>query len=281
MKNVHPAAELFPLMAQEEMAELARDIAAHGLREPIRVWGGLILDGRNRLRACEIAGVEPRFEEADLGGSSPTEYVLSENLHRRHLSTAQRAALALDLLPHLEAEANERKSQAQLARHHPDEVDRPDVDELGRADAKAAALVGVGRSTVAHAKAIQQRNPDVVEQMRSGEIPTVAAAAREAGFPSMGQSNGGVLLGDTQTKDGKAQPNIYYGKGDKFTESTEPLRRYFKSWGARGFEFTHVTPKEARRRLAVLTEIATALALATSDLETRSQTVELKLRRAV
>lgn len=63
--GVHPAAELFPMIKDAELGLLVEDIVEHGLREPILVYQGLILDGRNRLRACEIAGVEPRFVEWD------------------------------------------------------------------------------------------------------------------------------------------------------------------------------------------------------------------------
>ena len=59
---IHPAAELFPLMAETDPAalkELAEDIKKHGLRSPItlikRDGKPLLLDGRNRTR-CVGAG---------------------------------------------------------------------------------------------------------------------------------------------------------------------------------------------------------------------------------
>jgi hypothetical protein len=63
----------------------------------------------NRLRACQRAGVEPRFEE--WRGESPTAYVLSVNLHRRHLTDGQRAMIAVGALPLFEAEARERQGK--------------------------------------------------------------------------------------------------------------------------------------------------------------------------
>ena len=63
----HPAAEMFPLLGDDELRELADDIAAHGLREPIVVQGGTLIDGRNRLRACVMAGVEPTTVELPNG----------------------------------------------------------------------------------------------------------------------------------------------------------------------------------------------------------------------
>jgi hypothetical protein len=60
---VHPVAALFPMLADDELEELAADIKANGLRFPIirDKAGKTLIDGRNRLVACEIAGVKPDF----------------------------------------------------------------------------------------------------------------------------------------------------------------------------------------------------------------------------
>lgn len=274
--NVHPAATLFPLMDDDALKALADDIAKHGLRDPIETINGDLLDGRNRLRACELAGVTPSYVEVALNGESPIEYVVSRNLHRRHLTTAQRAALAVELLPHLEAEARERQI-ASLKQGNEQPVS-PETDERGRSDEKAADMLGVGRTTVAYAKAINNRAPDVIDRMRSGEIKSVAAAAREAGFEGMAQNGrGGGRVGGTEDAAGRLQPQIVYGKGDKFDEAIEPLRRYLAAWARRDFEFTHVNPKEARRRLLVLDRLSDSVERTRLDLESRSESARLTL----
>jgi ParB-like chromosome segregation protein Spo0J len=91
----HPLAAIFPVMAEPEIAELAADIKANGLRVPIVLYEGKILDGRNRYLACVSAGLEPQFTEYE--GDQPIQYSLSLNLHRRHLTTSQRAAVAADV----------------------------------------------------------------------------------------------------------------------------------------------------------------------------------------
>ena len=97
------------MMGAAELAELAENIGIHGQALPIIVHDGMILDGRNRWRACEMAGITPRTAAWDGVWGSPTLYVLSINLHRRHLSESQRAMAAAAALPILEAEARERQ----------------------------------------------------------------------------------------------------------------------------------------------------------------------------
>lgn len=95
--KVHPAADLFPMMSDEELRELGEDIKAHGLRKRIVFLQGSeleLLDGRNRLEAMERAGVELEAKHwTPTNPSDPVAYVLSANVHRRHLTKEQRATL--------------------------------------------------------------------------------------------------------------------------------------------------------------------------------------------
>ena len=87
-RPVHPIADLFPMMTDEELANLAADIKANGLIHAIVVdKDGVIIDGRNRDRACEIAGIEPAtvlFE-----GDDPRAYIIASNISRRHQIIAE------------------------------------------------------------------------------------------------------------------------------------------------------------------------------------------------
>jgi hypothetical protein len=150
---VHPAAELFPMMTDDELEKLAADIQEHDLRESIAFWLSasgewFLLDGRNRLEAMERAGV--RFEyvmrgpklgpkvitwvadgyRADssfvlreagrvseyCGGHrwppvDPYAYVLSANVHRRHLTASQKRDIVAKIL-----KAKPIKSDRQIAK---------------------------------------------------------------------------------------------------------------------------------------------------------------------
>lgn len=89
----HPAAKLFPMMDAATFHGLKEDIKAYGLRDPIVTWQGQLLDGRNRLKACKELGVEPTFRELP-AEEDPLTFVISHNLHRRHLDTSQRSMIA-------------------------------------------------------------------------------------------------------------------------------------------------------------------------------------------
>jgi hypothetical protein len=109
----HPFAALFPELPREELTELARDIKERGQLEPIILYKGVILDGRNRYRACQIAGVKPRIKEFDAQAArrSPEEFVLSRNLRRRHLTVGQKAAIALEWSEQIELSADPQKNK--------------------------------------------------------------------------------------------------------------------------------------------------------------------------
>ena len=101
----HPLADLLPLLDGDEFDALVQDIRDHGLRQSITLFEGKILDGRNRLAACKLAKVVPRYTTFKGSEDEAIAYVVSLNISRRHLTTTQRAALAVKLLPYEQVRA--------------------------------------------------------------------------------------------------------------------------------------------------------------------------------
>lgn len=158
--EIHPAATLFPLMTEEEYQGLKQDIAENGQREDIVVWCGKLIDGRHRLRACEELQRQPSIAELD-EDQDPWKYVISHNLHRRHLTTSQRAMVASKLAT---LKNGERKI------NHAVSNDTASIDD-------AAKQLNVGRATVARAKQVQEHGSEAVKQaVEQGEIPVSTAA---------------------------------------------------------------------------------------------------------
>lgn len=171
----HPLANLVPAMDPGELAQLVEDVRTHGLREPITLYDGQILDGRHRYAACRLAGVALRWELYE--GDDPVAFVLSKNLHRRHLTSAQKAAIAAAALPALEAQARERQgTRTDLAGPEDDNI-REKIPESSRARDRAAALTGTNPRYVSEAKRLAQDAPDVFEAMKSGAVSMTEAKA--------------------------------------------------------------------------------------------------------
>src|SRR5262245_52911700 len=104
----HEVADIFPMMGKEEFEALKTDIKANGQREPIWLHEGKIIDGRNRYQACTKLGVVPIYRKWD-GNGSLVAFVVSLNLHRRHLSESQRALIGARIKPMFEDEAQANK----------------------------------------------------------------------------------------------------------------------------------------------------------------------------
>jgi len=107
--KVHPAAAVFPMLAEDELRELAEDIKANGLLHPIVLDAeGAIVDGRNRDAACKLAGVEPHYQT--LNGHDPVTFILSANEYRRHMSAGQRAMAVAMVLETAECQQSDVSS---------------------------------------------------------------------------------------------------------------------------------------------------------------------------
>lgn len=171
--DFHEVASIFPMMSAEEFNALKSDIAANGQREPVWTYRGKVIDGRNRYRACVELGIEPVCREWN-GVGSLVAFVVSLNLHRRHLDSSQRAAVAVEILPRLEAEANERQRGGRGGVLLSQKID----EAKSRASDQAARIVGTNRQYVSDAKKLKQEEPELFERVRSGEI-TIPEAKKE------------------------------------------------------------------------------------------------------
>jgi len=198
----HPLASIFPMLEGEAFAALVADIKKHGQREPIwvvpadapeehkcygeggcnlqagdGVWHcttcdhnpapfeNLILDGRNRYRACLELGIEPYTE--DYLGDDLAEFVVSLNLHRRHLNESQRMMVAAKLAT---IEDGVR-------------ADRQGAQICAPTQTEAARLLNVSRRGVQTAReVIAEAAPEIVAAVERGDM-SVSLAAQVATLP--------------------------------------------------------------------------------------------------
>ena len=165
-------ADLFPLIEGNEFELLCEDIQKEGLNHPIILLDEEILDGRNRYRACIEVDIEPRYEQ--FKGDDPLAFVLSENLHRRHLTASQRAALAAEIANMTQSDAGKQYGRGQ--------------DSSGNfteaiSNTKASGLFQVGEKYIREAKAIKRDAPERFEELKRGE-KTIQQIKRELAPPS-------------------------------------------------------------------------------------------------
>ena len=205
----HPAAELFPMLDDARLAELAADIRENGLREPIQILDGQIIDGRNRHRACQMAGVTPQFKQVATD-ANPWALVWSLNGQRRDLSTDQRYILWKQCSENdaewqaaqkrIQDERRKKQSEAAKVQHN---ISNPRAGELkpssgsctnstetksdGGSNARAsgpksnsareekAKQANVDAGTVARNDWLERHRPDLYEKVKGGEISSSRA----------------------------------------------------------------------------------------------------------
>ncbi len=203
---VHPAADIFPTLGPDELRELGEDIKRNGLQQDVTVWADdgaeqrYLLDGRNRLDAMELVGLDTTSDNGDITPSwrvshrvsettDPWEYVLSVNLHRRHLTAEQRRTVIAELL-----KTRPERSNRQTAK-------------LVGADHKTAASVRrelEGRGEIPHVETITDtrgrsqptRQPERVPEIGVPSSPKPKPKAQKPTMPAMppGEVNRDLVL---------------------------------------------------------------------------------------
>jgi N6-adenosine-specific RNA methylase IME4 len=168
-------------MEGKEYETLCKDIAQNGLLESIWLHpDGGIIDGRNRYRACQEVGIAPKFRTWN-GNGSLVGFVLSLNLHRRHLNSGQRAGLAVRVEPMFAEEAKERQRQSAL-NNQPQSLNPEKIPDSEKGDARDAAAVAVGTNGryVSDMKRMNRDTPEIFEQVMTGEISITDAKKKIA-----------------------------------------------------------------------------------------------------
>lgn len=179
---VHTLAEIFPMPSEETYKGMEQDILANGQLEPIVLYQDSVIDGRTRQKILLKHGIEPKYKDLPKG-ADPVAFVLSKNLHRRHLSESQRAMTAARIL-------RLRKDQAyEEAVKNMEEVDdgkAVTVEGNGANGHVAGAptvqeisdFMNVSKSAVRHANIVQEKCAvDIVRAVDADELSASDAAA--------------------------------------------------------------------------------------------------------
>ena len=185
----HPIANIFPLLGEDDLLRLRQDIATNGLAQPIVLFEGKILDGRNRYTACKLAGVQPITREFTGTRAEALAYVWSTNVERRHLTSSQIAVAAvyrekLDAEYAAAVEAMRDKAKKRENVGKPSSVQKivpTEKDTSQLTDHKLAEAAGTNREYLAKARKLAEASPELADEVLNGK-KKLSAAIKEA-FP--------------------------------------------------------------------------------------------------
>jgi hypothetical protein len=235
--SIHPLAKVFPRMDETSFRALKEDIAAHGVHEPLWLYEGKLLDGRNRYQACQELGVDAPTQEYT--GADPLGFILSMNLQRRHLNESQRAMVAAKIANMRQGERTDRQpsqnfgkvSQAEASEmlNISDETLRYAKKVQAEAQPEVIKAVEIGRLAVSAAAKLAQESVKtqraVVAKVRSGTAKTVAQAMKQVRAEANGR--GGELRQLSPTLNGEARAARQQVRWEKQLNELHELCRYF------------------------------------------------------
>lgn len=190
LKN-HPAADIWPMMDAMRFAEHKADIEANGQIEPITICDGMVLDGRNRYKACQELGIDCATRTFE---GNPWRQAWSLNGMRRDVAEMQRAAIKIisdkksDEYESKQAKqrksiddaANKKRSAAMEGLPHAKKGEsrkkevvhnepQPSEDKHKGRQARAAEA-NVSTATQARVEVLSNNRPDLLEKVASGEM---------------------------------------------------------------------------------------------------------------
>jgi N6-adenosine-specific RNA methylase IME4/ParB-like chromosome segregation protein Spo0J len=225
-------------MSDDELRNLTADIAANGLHHPIILLDSMVLDGRNRLLACEASGIAPRF--VDFDGDDPYAFVWSENAERRNIRPDQKVAIRLVMdgerdqwlaeRRRIAEEANRKRSEATKAQPRTEDgsrlttgtVSRDTAPANGRSRDKLAEATGTSPATAARVQSLANSRPDLLKDVANGIKSAVQAlrqkkkeeiATRE---PDLPDDKYRVVYADPPWSYGNTQPDYHPEQRDHY-----------------------------------------------------------------
>lgn len=167
----HPAADLFPMMQGIQWEQFKEDVRQNGFQESVTLYKNQILDGRNRYKvAIELNMLDdlPISEIDDDTNFDPYQWVISRNLHRRHLNESQRAGIAAKLAKLKHGDVASQKHDGQIC---------PSIQQ-------AAEMLQVSPTSVKNAKVVLEHgSPELIQAVEQGKVAVSKAAAVAKGVP--------------------------------------------------------------------------------------------------
>jgi len=186
----HEYASYYPMMDEQEFKILCDDIKDNGYRQdnPIIIFEGAILDGRNRYNACNLINVLPMFMQFTGTDEEAFQYAKSSNLTRKHWTKDVLSTIGAELLPVEKARAKAAMSAGggdhgnqytKKVAGCPNTDTPPEKKKAKRSSAEAGKKVGVSKGMIERAAKLLGKHKDLFEQVKNGKLK-LAKAERTA-----------------------------------------------------------------------------------------------------
>ena len=178
---------LIPPLRESEYTQLEQNILSEGIREPILIWNGTIIDGHNRYSIAKKHGLNFAVKEMQFDNKDAViGWMIYNQFGRRNLSAYDRSLLALKLKPQIEAEAKKKmlSTQNNNAAKNLQGAAVQNFVQLGSGKTidKIAALAGVSREVVRKVEKIEQAaTPEIKDALKTGKISINSAYQKITG----------------------------------------------------------------------------------------------------
>lgn len=198
--------DLVPRPSNKERDCLKQSIITDGQQLPIVVnTSGIILDGHTRFEICQELRLKPEYTVKKFKTKEDErKFVISTNIARRHLSTFQKVELAWEIY---ENEKKRAKIRADWMKYVPEDLHIRDpvtgkikikkqkipeqFQKQGNAALIFARYIGLGHTTVHKVEWLKKNaKPEVLQQLRDGEISIDMTYSRERGISFIGLPRG-------------------------------------------------------------------------------------------
>ena len=169
--QLHSLCTIFPKLDETAFEALKADIQANGQRNPIMVKDGEVIDGQNRLRACEELNVAPWMQEYQ--GDDLVEFVLAQNLHRRHLTAGQSATIVALAQDWSLAHPSGKLSKFNKINELDEKTNVAILPTKGKpvdTQSDRAEKSGASKRTQGSADKLVKENPELAKKVATGEI---------------------------------------------------------------------------------------------------------------
>ena len=158
--------ELIPPLTDDEYSRLELSIIQDGCRDPLVVWGDILVDGHNRYKICEELSIPYETVNKDFKDRDEAKlWMMHNQLARRNLNDAQRIVIVRKCESSVKAKAEEREKQTRFGGGG--KISTP----VGKARDELGQLAGVSGKTYEHAATVLDFAPEeVASAMTAGDL---------------------------------------------------------------------------------------------------------------